>query len=481
VKRASVIILASFLGVTFSILALHLGRTASAQAAVGVFYVAPGGSCGGGVPNCYASLQAAVDAATPGDEIRAAAGTYTDLSVRPRRDITTTGSVTQTLYLSKTVTVRGGYNSDFSAWNPDLYATILNAQGKGRGIYVTGDISPTIEGLRITGGNADGMTGYYYYGDYDVGGGVYVLTATVTLNENQIFSNTATYGGGGVFLGYSSSRLSSNEIFDNHVPSGGGGGLFFYEGNPTLISSAVISNTSGNIGGGIYIFSTNATLTGNSIRGNSANTFGGGLDVASCSPTLNGNIFAGNTASQGGGALLWYSHSQLTNNVFSGNHARITGSGLWLGGSKPLLLHTTMEGNSGGDGSGLTVDNANGVTSTLRLTNTILASQSVGISVTAGSAASVNAVLWFSTPVTVSHAAAAVGVQHQYVGDPAFAADGYHLTATSAAIGKGVPAGVLRDIDEQPRPVQTPDLGADEYWAPGYPKYIYLPVLSSQH
>jgi hypothetical protein len=119
-KKASTILLASLVGLVFSMLALRLEQATSAQAAAGIFYVAPGGVCGGGVPNCYASLQAAVDAAAPGDEIRAAAGTYTDLSVRPRQDITTTGFVTRTLYLSKTVTVRGGYSSDFSAWNPDL-------------------------------------------------------------------------------------------------------------------------------------------------------------------------------------------------------------------------------------------------------------------------------------------------------------------------------------------------------------------------
>jgi hypothetical protein len=479
-KKASTIVLASLIGLAFSILALRLGQTTNAQAAAGILYVAPGGVCGGGVPNCYPNLQAAVDAAAPGDEIRAAAGTYTDLSVRPRQDITTTGFVTQTLYLSKTVTVRGGYNSNFSAWNPDLYATILDAQGKGRGIYVTGDISPTIEGLHITGGDATGLTGYGYYGAYDTGGGVYVMTATVTLSDNQIYNNTAPYGGGGVFLGYSNGRLNGDKIFDNHANTGGGG-VFFYNGAPTLDSSSVMSNTTNNLGGGLYIFSSAARLTDNTIRGNSANNLGGGLDVASCSPTLDGNIFAGNTANLGGGAYLWYNHSLLTNNVFMENQANERGSGLWIGGSKPILLHTTFSGNSGGNGSGIMVADANTTPSTLMITNTILVSHTVGISLTAGSAATINGILWFNTPITVSQTAGTVNIQHQYQGDPAFNTDGYHLTASSAAIDKGVPAGVLNDIDGQPRPLQAPDLGADEYWAPGYPKLIYLPVVSSQY
>ncbi len=479
-KKASTILVAFLLGIGCSILALSLGQTAGARAASSILYVAPGGACGGGVPNCYANLQAAVDAAASGDEIRAAAGTYTGLSVRPRKDITTTGFVTQTLYLSKTVTVRGGYNSDFSAWNPDLYATILDAQGKGRGVYVTGNISPTLEGLRITGGDATGMTGYGYYGDYDAGGGVYVITASVTLRDNQIYSNTAPYGGGGMFLSYSNGQLDDNQIFDNQVDSGGGG-VFIYQGAPTLEDNMVISNTSNNLGGGLYLFSTSATLTGNNIRGNSANNLGGGLDVASCSPTLKGNLFSGNSARLGGGAYLWYNRSLLTNNVFFDNQSNGSGSGLWIGGSEPLLLQTTFSGNSGGDGSGVMVTDANTTPSTLMITNTILVSHSVGISVSAASAATINGVLWFNTPVTVSQASTGVSVEHQYTGDPAFAIDGYHLTSSSAAIDKGVAAGVLKDIDGQPRPAQTPDLGADEYWAPGYPKYVYLPIVASQH
>jgi hypothetical protein len=35
----------------------------------------------------------------------------------------------------------------------------------------------------------------------------------------------------------------------------------------------------------------------------------------------------------------------------------------------------------------------------------------------------------------------------------------------------------MTDIDNQPRPYQTPDLGADEYWLPGVLKYLYLPLV----
>ena len=45
-------------------------------------------------------------------------GIYTDVHARPRNDIVTTGVVTQVVYLTKTVTIRGGYSTNLSAWDP---------------------------------------------------------------------------------------------------------------------------------------------------------------------------------------------------------------------------------------------------------------------------------------------------------------------------------------------------------------------------
>jgi hypothetical protein len=450
----------------------------SVQANPGILYVAPDGICGGTTPNCYASIQAAVDEAAPNDEILVAAGVYTDVYVRPRNDTTSVGVVTQTVYISKTVTIRGGYSPDFSARDLDVYSTTLDAQGQGRGLYITGNINPTVEGLHITGGDAAGLGGYAYAGTHDAGGGVYVLTAAAALIDNQIYGNTAPYAGG-VFVGSSTGRLDNNKIFNNTATNAGG--LFLYQGSASLYGNTIISNTSTNIVGGVYLFSTNATLTRNRIAGNSANTIGGGIDVASCSPTFDSNIITGNAAGRGGGVYLWYSHSTFTNNVIADNQASISGSGLWTGGSQPRLLYTTIARNTGGDGSGVFVSDAGSTHSTLAMSNTILVSHAVGVSVTAGSTATLDGVLWYNTPITVSQVAATVMVKHQYTGDPLFDVDGYHLTSGSAAIDKGVPLDVHSDIDGQPRPSGLFDLGADEYWPPGSLKYVYLPIIFRNH
>lgn len=453
---------------------LLLGRVPHVRADPGEFHVAPGGNCGS-VANCFGSVQAAVDAAAPGDEIRVATGTYTDISVRPRCDTEATGVVTQTVYISKTVTIRGGYSAGYALCDPDTYPSTLDARGHGRGLYITGAISPTIEGLRITGGNAVGLGGYSYYGQYDVGGGVYVMTATVTLSSNQVFSNTAPYGGGGVFLQDSVSHIDVNAISSNGVGVGGGG-LFLYECAASLRGNLIESNTAGHMGGGVYLFSSDARLYGNTIAHNTATTYGGGLDVASCDPTLSGNVISDNAADSGGGVYLWYSRSLLSNNVIMDNRAVHAGSGLRIRGSRPRLLHTTIARNTGGDGSGISVeDDGSGLGSTVEMHNSALVGHVVGITVAAGSTATLDGVLWHGNGIN-GGGAGALTVTHAASGAPAFASDGYHLSAGSAAIDRGVPAGILTDIDGQPR-FGVPDLGADEYWLPGYPKVISLPMI----
>lgn len=93
--------------------------------------------------------------------------------------------ITQVVYISRTVTVRGGYTTaNGFAGPPDPLAnpTTLDAGRQGRVLFISGDISPTIEGLRITGGNATGLRGQGSV-NVHVGGGMYVYTATATISN----------------------------------------------------------------------------------------------------------------------------------------------------------------------------------------------------------------------------------------------------------------------------------------------------------
>jgi len=245
-----------------------------------VLYVAPAGICGGPSP-CHASVQAAVDAADTGDEIRVATGTYIDLSIRPRNDITITGVVTQVVYISKTLTIRGGYTiADWNTSNPDTNPTTLDAQGQGRVLYITGDSVIIIEGLRITHGDANGLGGdtqgrYSAEYDYDAGGGVYsVYNASVVISRTHVFSNTAETGGG---LYKSGGVITlTNSIITDSIANGtgywnGGGGLYVDGGNATLLDNIITGNKSqGNAGGVLIDWYGEAVLIGNTISNNVA-------------------------------------------------------------------------------------------------------------------------------------------------------------------------------------------------------------------
>jgi hypothetical protein len=407
-------------------------------------------------PTDYTTVQAAVDAAEEGDTIKVA-GYCTGVEGRPRRDVSTTGIVTQVVYISKTVTVRGGYTlTNWTTSNPDIYTTTLDADGEGRVLYITGQVSPTVEGLQITGGYALDLGGAPPSKGWPcVGGGVYIITATATLIDNQIVDNRAFDGGGGLFLLYSNAVIEGNSIVSNGSLQGGG--LCLLESNPTLIGNTIAGNDAWH-GGGLWVEETEISFSGNQVISNSAQGCGGGLDVRD-------------------------SAGELTNNVIADNHAggyndECDGGGLYVASSQLHFLHNTIARNAGGDGSGVRVSQ-----SAVWMTNTILVSHTVGISVTTGSTTTLEATLWgtgtwangtdWGGPGTIITGSIDIWEDPCFVNPDA--AD-YHICSSSAAIDAGMDARVTSDIDGQPRPWGTAsDLGADEVII--ITAVIYLPAV----
>jgi len=450
-------------------------------------------------PIDYASVQAAVDAANDRDIVKVA-GYCAGVEAR--------AEVTQTVYISKTLTLRGGYTvTNWTVSDPLANPTTLDAQGQGRVVYITGDISPTIEGLRITEGDAAELGGHPYpWWEVDTGGGVYVITATVTINNNQLINNTASWGGGmclsnvkgtisgnsftintaadvggGLYLDSSEATISNNSFSANTANIAAG--LFLESSHVTVNGNTIVSNTASTIGegwgGGLYLSDIEGTISGNSFTANTANG-GGGLFLDGGSITLGGNIFTANTANRGGGLHLRESDAILINNVVAGNQANTIGSGLYVYDSSLHLLHNTTAHNTGGDGSAIYVTDGG----TVALTNTILVSHTVGITVTAGNTATLEATLW-GTDTWANHSdwggtGTIITGTRNYWGDPDFVdpdAGDYHIGPGSAAIDAGVDAGVSTDIDDEPRPDGCwVDIGADEYQGRTCHR-IYLPLM----
>jgi parallel beta-helix repeat protein len=543
------------LGLTLALLWLLSGGSPAIRAqgpdGYSTYYVAP--SCTGLPEPCYTTVQAAVDDADdPDDVVKVAAGTYSDINTRAvpsgYLDPPASGVVTQVVYIDKDIALRGGYTTAFTEPpHPNTNLTILDAQGKGRVILIIGEINPTIEGLHVTNGDASGLGGGPW-GGLNFGGGALVMTGTATIANNQIFGSTADVGsglylynstsalngntissntnslyGGGLRLRSSNATLDGNIISSNSAWSGGGlclyssdatlmnnaiitntatesgGGLRLYASAATLTGNTVVSNTSDRIGGGLYLDGSDATLSGNTINGNivrdSYGDFqgGGGVALSSSTAALNGNTIISNTANRsGGGLLLSDSDATLINNVVAGNRADGAGSGLYIHDSSIRLLHSTVAHNIGGSGSGVHVTDLWGTHGMAWLTNTILVSHTVGITVTAGSTVTLEATLWGSG-AWVNDAnwggdgTVITGTVNVW-GDPAFVdpdAGDYHLSPVSAAVDTGVDAGVTDDMDGHDRPfdgdddsIDEFDIGADEYVKLNY---IFLPLVLKEH
>jgi hypothetical protein len=465
--------------------------------------------CPAGPPTCdYSTIQDAVDAAGDGDTIQVATGVYTDVQRRAAPvgylGPPASGIITQVVYISKTVTIRGGYTPSFAdPADPEANPTTLDAQGQGRVIFITGDISPTIESLRITGGDADGLGGDQWWSEFaDAGGGVYVISATPTISNNYVFSNTVgSYGdGGGLYLAGSAATLIGNIVTTN-ATNHYGGGLFLYQSSANLISNTVTANTArqyGN-GGGLFLEQSPANLSGNTIYANTAFIAGGLALLDGNDVTLSENVIISNSADVAGGLAVGYSNVALSRNIVTSNTARVDGGGLILALSQAVLINNVVADNQAPYDGGLLIrassaqllhntiarnmDSGVYVTedmdnncSNVAMTNTILVNQTVGITVAAGSTATLESTLWYSNTADWGGAGTIVTGTHNYRGDPRFASDGYHLECGSAAIDRGVNAGVAIDIDGEPRPSDRGyDLGADESLLPC--KYLHFPII----
>jgi hypothetical protein len=463
----------------------HLRNTA-------VFYVKPGanGNCSSWSTAC--ELQTALGSAGSGDEIWVAAGAY-----KP-----TTGNDRNTTFqIPNGAGVYGGFAGTETVRSPRNWATnITTLSGdigaigdSGDNVYhvVTAnatDSSTALDGFTVTGGQGAGYTG----------GGVFINNGSLAITNCRITGNSADYGGG-LFQSGNSGRVDViNSRIDLNTTSNHGGGLYV-SGSVALTNTQIVSNTAAGHGGGVHANQGHAEVVGGLIAGNKAGLNGGGFN-ANNSVNISGTQFISNTASQDGGGLLqWNAGYTVTvtnarferntagrdggalwahgvvfaiNVVVIDNVAQVHGSGVLLKGATAHWRHTTFARNTGGEGSGLLVSNDGAITGTLALTNTILVSHSIGISLTPGSTALVNGVLWHNNTVNIG-GMGGINVQNATTGDPAFATDGYHLTRSSLAIDHGIVAGVMTDIDGDSRPSGSGyDLGADEFRFK-----VYLPLI----
>ncbi len=532
---AAAIILALGLGLTVGLLRLF-DQTARVYADTGVRYVALDGAdandCSSVAMRCQ-TIQRAVDVAVEGDVIKAAAGTYSGVQERPSPSgYNGSEFVTQTVYISTAVTIRGGYTTSNDFADPPASVSIISPQGQGRGIFIAPGVTVTLQGLQLTDGNAAGFggggaptyqdAGGALYADHaattiddclfanNVGeqaGGLYinsgafnlqnsVITANVatasnagglliyspltgTISHNRVLSNSAVSNGGGLYLAYGPPDVlfTDNDFVGN--AAGGDGGGIFWAGDALFSHNRVMSNSAGFNGGGMSVNGRSSLFLSNLFMGNETDYYGGGVYFTIDTSAFRDNTVIANASGRdGGGLLLFRSEGVFENNIVAQNQVASgeSGSGVYIWGGTPQLAHTTIAQNSGGDGSGVYVRSysvGDPEPGHVVLTNTILVSQTIGFYIEISNTAVLDGVLWYGNGTDID-GDGVITISHEYTGFPAFidpVGGDFHIGAASAARDKGVNSSVTDDIDGEPR-LGIPDIGADEYTRP-----VYLPVI----
>jgi len=284
--RLGLILAATVLG-----LGLAAGVVANVQALT--LCVNPGGTGG-----CYSKIQLAVNAASPGDTIIVAAGTYTE-------------NVT----IGISVTVNGAGSG----------LTFVDGNSAGSVFTIgAGTTAVTLTNMTIRDGYANSGGGINCRGKLTLtnviiinntavynGGGVYELTLgpLLTFNSSTVSNNTAGLGGG-IYDDSSPFSMVNSTVGGNQALTGGGGGILIAGGYVTVTNGTISSNTAKGNGGGVY---------------NSGNRSFTALDS-----TISGNIAISTTTASGDGGGLYNTGAALVNfnNVtVANNHAGAAGHG----------------------------------------------------------------------------------------------------------------------------------------------------------
>ena len=313
--------------------------------------------------DAYTSLQTALSAATSGDQIWVAAGTYLP---------TTTTDRGISFAMKNGVEIYGGFAGteandydlslrDFPANESIISGDIGTAGNNSDNSYhifyhpngTNLNSTAILDGFTIKGANADGSN------PHNFGGGMYNDSSSPTLTNCTITYNSANFGGG-IFNDSSSPTLTNCTITNNSAPSGGGGMFNYSSSSPTLTNCTISNNSASSYGGGIFNYSSSPSLTNCTITDNSASD-GGGMYNYSSSPTLTNCTITDNSASSsyGGGIFNDSSSPTLTNCTITNNSANNRGGGMYNYSSSPTLTNCTITDNSASsDGGGIFNDSS---------------------------------------------------------------------------------------------------------------------------
>ncbi len=295
------------------------------------------------IPADQPTIQAGIDAASQGDTVLVAPGTYT-----------------------------GDGNRDIDFGGTDLVlvseegaeATVIDCEGsrtdyhRGFDFRMGESAAAVIEGFTVRNGYVGGDS------PNDIGGGIRCRPGSPTLVDCVITENSAVAAGGIYCFDGSSPAITHCTISNNTSRLGSGGGLVCLYSSPILTDCMIVSNDSDFHGGGIACYGScvdpaDPVLINCVIADNSADFFGGAFYGygygCGTYPTLINCIILNNWAFLGGGGVFLSDECSpsLTNCIITGNSSIHTGGGVDCASSSPILNNCTIAGNTAEEGGGI--------------------------------------------------------------------------------------------------------------------------------
>ena len=244
--------------------------------------------------------------------------------------------------------INAASNGDIVLVAPGTYKENINFSGKAITLKSSG-------GARVTIIDGGGIAPVLTFSSNETSSSV--LNGFTLQNGSATFNSQ--YEGGGIFIAFASPTIKNN-IIQNNTACAGGGGIGVYFGSPLIQGNTIKSNSqsgcSGGGGGGIEAGGASTVqIIGNIIQNNSWGGSGGGVFLNAVGAALiKNNVITGNV---GGGIAMFndVSGTAIVQNLISGNTST-GGSGVYWSNPPAVLVNNTIVDGPASGGSTVATD-----------------------------------------------------------------------------------------------------------------------------